>query len=122
MARITLIDDDPVEALILRELLAHGGAGHELVHHTRLEDFTTAPVADLVLLDRRVPPHDDFASSLPALEASGYAGPVLLISAAPEGVSAGSDVLTLTGPVSKSDLLEPAAVARAIEAALAAGG
>ncbi len=122
MARIALIDDDPVEALILRSLLEHASAGHAMTHFTSVEAFADAPGADLVILDRRVPPHECFSQTLPLIEASGWRGPVLLITAAPEGVTAASQVLKLIGPVSKSDLLEPAAVARAIDEALAAGG
>lgn len=125
MARIALIDDDPVEALILRSLLEHAGSDHALTHFTSVEAFAgdAGPAgADLIILDRRVPPWICFAETLPLIEASGWRGPVLLITAAPEGVSAASDVLILIGPVSKSDLLEPQAVARAIGDALAAGG
>ena len=125
MARIALIDDDPVEALILRSLLEHAGAQHVLAHFTSVEAFAgeAGPAqADLVILDRRVPPWGRFSETLPVIEASGWRGPVLLITAAPEGVTASSDALTLIGPVSKSDLLEPEAVARAIRDALAAGG
>lgn len=122
MARIALIDDDPVEALILRSLLEHSGSDHVLEHFTSVEAFADAPQADLVILDRRMPPWGCFADTLPVIEASGYRGPVMLITAAPEGVSASSQVLRLIGPVPKSDLLEPAAVARAIGEALAAGG
>ncbi|MGY6627193.1 MAG: hypothetical protein ACXIVL_01630 [Oceanicaulis sp.] len=125
MARIALIDDDPVEALILRSLLEHAGSDHALAHFTTVEAFADdlgATQADLVILDRRVPPWGRFSETLPLIEASGWRGPVLLITAAPEGVSAASQVLKLIGPVSKSDLLEPQAVARAIGDALTAGG
>lgn len=74
-----------------------------------------------MILDRRIPPWGCFSETLPLIEASGWRGPVLLITAAPEGVSASSDILRLIGPVSKSDLLEPEAVARATGEALAAG-
>jgi len=122
VARIALIDDDPVEALILRSLLEHSGSEHTLAHVATVEAFAAAPQADLVILDRRIPPWGCFSETLPLIEASGWRGPVLLITAAPEGVSASSDILRLIGPVSKSDLLEPEAVARAIGEALAAGG
>lgn len=125
MARIALIDDDAVEALILRSLLEHAGSTHPLDHYTSVEAFTRAPggpQADLIILDRRVPPWERFSDTLPLIEASGWRGPVLLITAAPEGVTASSDTLNLIGPVSKSDLLEPEAVARTVGAALAAGG
>lgn len=125
MARIALIDDDPVEALILRSLLEHAGSAHPLDHYASVEAFTRAPggpQADLIILDRRVPPWERFSETLPLIEASGWRGPVLLITAAPEGVTASSDALTLIGPVSKSDLLEPEAVARTVGEALAAAG
>lgn len=39
MARIALIDDDPVEALILRSLLEHSGSEHTLAHVATVEAF-----------------------------------------------------------------------------------
>lgn len=118
MGHIVLIDDDPVEALLLRSLLEQAGSIHTLIHVSSVEAFAGAPEADLLVLDRRVPPWECFADTLPIIESSGYRGPVLLITAAPEGVTAVSEVLTLIGPVSKSDLLEPEAVARTIGDAL----
>jgi len=117
MAVIALIDDDATEAMILGEMLKHGQDGHTLVHARSLAAFGAAmPDADLVLLDRRLPPHDSFAVGVPVLAATGWRGPVVLISAytdeAPPPAPAG---MSLFGPVSKSDLLSP----EAIEAVLA---
>lgn len=121
MAVIALIDDDATEAMILGDMLEHGQDGHTLVHARSLAAFAAAmPAADLVLLDRRVPPHDSFAEGVPALAATGWRGPVVLISAyteepappAPEGVS-------LFGPVSKSDLLTPESIEAVLASALA---
>ncbi|MEQ8434221.1 MAG: hypothetical protein RIA71_08265 [Oceanicaulis sp.] len=117
MARIALIDDDATEAMILGDMLEHGQDGHTLVHSRSLAAFSAAmPDADLVLLDRRLPPHDSFAEGVPALAATGWRGPVVLISAyteeAPPPAPPG---FFLFGPVSKSDLLTP----EALEAVLA---
>lgn len=120
MARIALIDDDPTEAMILEGMLEHAGGGHDMVHALSIADFTAcAEPVDLVLLDRRLPPFEDFAQSVSALSQTGWRGPVVLISAftdapapdAPEG-------LTLIGPVDKGDLLSPEAVGALITRAL----
>jgi CheY-like chemotaxis protein len=117
MALIALIDDDATEAMILSGMLEHGKDGHTLVHSRTLAAFGAAmPEADLVLLDRRLPPHDSFAEGVAALAATGWRGPVILISAYSEETAPPEPPgLVLSGPVSKGDLLTP----EAIEAVLA---
>lgn len=120
MARIALIDDDATEAMILEGMLEHGRAGHELVHATTLEAFShLSGTVDLVLLDRRLPPYDNFAEGLAALARTSWRGPVVLVTAftdddapaAPEGFS-------VFGPVDKADLLTPEAAEAVIARAL----
>ena len=121
MADITLIDDDLTEALVLGGLLDHIAGGHRLTHVTRVEDFDPnqpgAP-ADLVLLDRRVPPHNGFETSLPVLAASGYDGPVVLVSATGVTLPEKHFGLRLLAAVSKADLLTPEAVEALLQRSL----
>ncbi len=122
MSQIALIDDDPVEALVVSGLLEHVAAGHTLTHFTTVEAFMTAPDADqydLVLLDRRVPPHQTFTESLAMLADGPYAGPIVLMSAGPSDELRLSSRSPLTGPVDKADLLTPKALERLVETALA---
>lgn len=121
MASIALIDDDPTEALVISGLLEHGAAGHTMSHYPTVEGFAAEPDAarfDLVLLDRRVPPHQSFRDSLAALSDSAYLGPVALISASPcveAGLVAPGPII---GPINKADLLTPDALERLVDRAL----
>ena len=122
MSQIALIDDDPVEALVVSGLLEHVAADHTMTHFTTVEAFVTAPQADqydLVLLDRRIPPHRTFSESLAVLADGPYAGPIVLISAGPSDDLRLSSRSPLTGPVDKADLLTPKALERLLDAALA---
>ena len=121
MARLALIDDDPVEALVLEGLLDHAAGGHGLSRFSSVETFVSAGGAgvDLVLLDRRVPPHQSFASGLQALSRAPYRGPVLLITAGACEEGPPDWPGPLHGPVDKADLLTPEGLARLIDRALA---
>jgi FixJ family two-component response regulator len=116
MARIVLIDDDPVEALVIGGLLEHADAGHVFESFTSVEAFTaSAPGgAELVLLDRRIPPHQSFQSSLDALAASAHQGPVVLITAGPCEETDLSWRGGVHGPIDKSQLLTPQALGNLI--------
>jgi len=121
MATIALIDDDATEAMIMEGMLEHGPSGHVLVHARSIAAFAAAGVAaDLVLLDRRLPPHDSFAQGVAALAGAPWRGPVILISTfTDEPAPPAPDGFLLTGPVSKSDLLTPEAIEAVIALALA---
>jgi len=122
MAHLALIDDDPTEALVLEGMLAHGETVHRLTHFLRVEDFPVAPANDdfdLVLLDRRIPPHDGFESSLRILAASKFTGAIVPISAGNIDTAPYADGLQVTAPVMKSDLLTPDAVADMVKRVLA---
>ena len=112
MARIALIDDDPTEIMVLEGMLLHSTHGHTLTAFKRVEDFPSAPeneAFDFVLLDRRIPPHVDFETSLPVLAQSGYQGPIVPISAGYlQTIS--FEGLNVSAPVEKSRLLTPEAV------------
>ncbi|MCP2671555.1 hypothetical protein NHF40_11520 [Maricaulaceae bacterium EIL42A08] len=112
MANIALIDDDPTEVMVLEGMLMHSVHGHSLTAFSRVEDFPSAPynqVFDFVLLDRRIPPHADFQTSLPILAKAGYTGPIVPISAGYMD-TIGLDPLNVLEPVEKSRLLTPEAV------------
>lgn len=103
-------------------LLDHVAAGHTLTHFMTVEAFMTAPDADqydLVLLDRRIAPHQTFSESLAVLADGPYAGPIVLMSAGPSDELRLSSRSPLTGPVDKADLLTPKALERLVETALA---
>jgi CheY-like chemotaxis protein len=121
MAQLALIDDDPVEAMVIGGLLEHLTGGHTLQSFLSVEAFNQEDPngIDLVLLDRRIPPHQSFDSSLKALSASAYHGPVVLITA---GGLAQPDTKwrgELHGPVDKGALLTPTALSKLITAVLA---
>ncbi len=109
MARLALIDDDPVEAMVLEGLLEHVPGEHSLIRFASLERFVSegGDDVDLVLLDRRVPPHDAFASGLAALARASYRGPVVLITAGASEEGALQWPGPLFGPVDKGALLTP---------------
>ncbi|MFP4519713.1 MAG: hypothetical protein ACLFQ5_09670 [Oceanicaulis sp.] len=120
MARIALIDDDATEAMILEGMLEHGGDGHALVHLSCVAALQAVqePV-DLVLLDRRLPPHETFAEGVAALARTGWRGPVVLITAySDEAAPSAPEGLALIGPVDKADLLSPEAVSALVARAL----
>ncbi|MEQ8406562.1 MAG: hypothetical protein RKE49_15830 [Oceanicaulis sp.] len=120
MAHIALIDDDATEAMILEGMLEHGGSGHTLVHAPTIKSFEACGLsADLVLLDRRLPPHENFQEGVAALSATGWRGPVVLITAfSHEPAPTAPDGLRLIGPVDKADLLSPEAVDTMVASAL----
>ena len=125
MARIALIDDDPTEALIVQGMLDYSGTNHTLAHYRSVEDFAGSEASstfDLVMLDRRIPPHQSFPSSLAVLKACAFTGPILLLSAGAVDLSELSQApqaMRLAGPLNKADLLTPESMAAAIAAAMA---
>ncbi|WP_203293550.1 hypothetical protein [Maricaulis parjimensis] len=126
MAKIAVIDDDPVEYMLLTEFAALGTRKDDWQHIQTLDAFAAAHAEtgfDLVFLDRRVPPVGRFAESLPLIQAAGYAGPVVLMSASYDGKPTAPDGILLLGPVEKSDIQSETAldamVARALEQGLA---
>lgn len=120
MARIALIDDDPVEALVIGGLLDHVDADHQLEAFQSVDAFIQSDDrnVDVILLDRRVPPHLDFATSLDALRASQFSGPIVMITAGAEEEADNAWRGPLHGPIDKGQLLTPDALSRLLKSVL----
>ena len=71
--RIALVDDDPIELVLLRELSTSFDDTLEFEGHTTVRDFIESSPEryDLVFLDRRIPPHDEDRETLPMLASIG---------------------------------------------------
>ena len=108
--RIAVVDDDPIELMLLRELSAAFDDTLEFEGHTSIRAFIdSAPQQyELVFLDRRIPPYDEYRETLPLLASTGYQGRVVLMTAHDTGVRNSDYDFELVGPVNKLDLLEPA--------------
>jgi hypothetical protein len=116
--RIAIIDDDPVEHVILRELGGTQSPDAEFDGFTRLDDFLAAGPEryDHVFLDRCLPPYEDYGDTLPALGQSGYAGHIILMTADAPPVDTSGYCFRVTGPVDKIALLEPGRLAACLQA------
>jgi CheY-like chemotaxis protein len=83
--RILILDDDDHYALLFSAYLKLSGVEDGIVEHAascqqaidRLQSFTP----DVIFLDNRIPPHQDFRGGLKALRDAGYKGPVIVQSA-----------------------------------------
>ncbi len=108
--RIAVVDDDPIELMLLRELSAAFDDSLEFEGHTSIRAFTESGPQqyELVFLDRRIPPHEEYHETLPLLASTGYQGRVVLMTAHDSGVSNADFDFELVGPVNKLDLLDPA--------------
>lgn len=105
--RVAIIDDDPVEMTIISFLADKLGGDYVFTPFLSVEAFAADPQAtdyDLVFLDRRIPPHESFEASLPMVEASGFVGPVVLLSAHAEPLDHRQGALQLEGPYDKMQL------------------
>lgn len=109
MARIAVIDDDPVEVILLSGQAESFSDKLEFEGFSTVEAFLQHPDAqrfDLIFLDRRIPPYGSFKETLPKIEAHGVKAPVVLMSAYgfdEEKVESG---LETVGPVSKFVFIE----------------
>jgi DNA-binding NarL/FixJ family response regulator len=82
---ILLIDDDPAEEIILRALMSKVENYKIILEYSSMlesaiERVEKAPAIDLVLLDNRLGPGEDFRESVPRLRRSGFIGPIGVIS------------------------------------------
>ena len=87
MVTVLLIDDDPIEAKLLRAYLeARFGEDFEMTHAYGLDEALTLLGArrfDHVLLDNRLPPFTDYRETLPRLRAGAPHAEPILVSASP---------------------------------------
>jgi CheY-like chemotaxis protein len=82
---ILLIDDDPAEEIILRSLMSKVENYKITMHYCAdmnraVDRIGAEPAIDLVLLDNRLGPGEDFRESVPRLRRSGFIGPIGVIS------------------------------------------
>lgn len=82
--RILLIDDDPAEYTLLKRKLANATeASIELDYVEAIGkavECVKAGGIDMVFLDNRLLPNNDFRETAPQLRAAGYVGPIGIIS------------------------------------------
>ncbi|WP_339746145.1 hypothetical protein [uncultured Maricaulis sp.] len=107
--RIAVVDDDPIELILLRDLSADFDSTLEFEGHTTVRSLLESGPQqyDLLFLDRRIPPHREYYETLPMLESAGYDGRVVMMTAHDSGVENGDYRFELVGPVNKIDLLQP---------------
>jgi DNA-binding LytR/AlgR family response regulator len=123
--RIAIVDDDPAEHMILREIGASVRGDAEFEGFSSLDAFLHAGPGrfDVVFLDRRLPPYETFGETLPAIAATGYAGGIVLMTAAVPQSRLDGFAFRVCGPVDKIALIDPACLAAYIdEAARGSGG
>lgn len=108
MVRIAVIDDDPVETVLLSELSKEVGDQFDFVPFSTLEAFVEggADGFQLAFLDRRIPPHEEFSETLPEVAKSGFKGRVVLMTAHDPGVDIDDYPFEVIGPVEKMSLLD----------------
>jgi CheY-like chemotaxis protein len=82
--RVLLIDDDPAEHILLqRKLQKAGETSIELGYVADIGaavDIVRAGGADMVFLDNRLVPNNDFRETAPLLRQAGFIGPIGIIS------------------------------------------
>jgi CheY-like chemotaxis protein len=86
MTQLLLIDDDPVEHHLLSAMLKRASRTDIGVTGAQTLDDAIRQIArhepSAILLDHRLPPHDDYRHSIRELRKAGFDGPVVVISAA----------------------------------------
>lgn len=108
-ALIAVVDDDPVEIVLLSEIGNEISSGCDFVGHATLRDFIEAGPTQypLVFLDRRIPPYNDYSETLPMLAEAGYRGQVVLMTAYDPGLEFDDYPFEIKGPIDKLELLNP---------------
>lgn len=104
MIRIAVIDDDPIEQTLLKGFSAHIAGPFEWTGFESVELFATRDDAaqfDLVFLDRKIPPFVRFVDTVPIIEASGFTGRIILLSAHSEEQAPLSSTCEIIGPIDK---------------------
>ena len=117
MPRIAVVDDDPVEHLLITEM------GHDLSPETEFDCYTSLAeflATDVqayshIFLDRRLPPHNEYTETLPDIEAAGFKGDVVMMTAHDPGIELGQYTFRLIGPVDKLKLIQPDTLTQILE-------
>ncbi|MFN3835792.1 MAG: hypothetical protein ACK4NO_07810 [Glycocaulis sp.] len=113
MRNAALVDDDPVELIILSGLAESIDQPWSFTRFSSVEDFIDASAGtrfDVLFLDRRVPPHSCFEDSVAIVEQSGFEGHVVLLTNHRVGTKRPSSKLKMLGPYEKMDIQEPEAL------------
>lgn len=107
--KIAIVDDDRDEHILLTEIGELNAHGRSVDTFLRFDDFMESGPQnyDHVFLDRCLPPQRDYTANLDALEAAGFRGHVILISASKRLTVLGRYGFQVSGPHDKLDLLEP---------------
>jgi len=108
-ARIAVIDDDPVEHLLITEMASELGLDIAFDCYTSLDACLEAGVDAFthIFLDRRLPPYNEYTETLPKLAEAGFTGKIILMTAHDPGLETGAYPFSLIGPVDKLELIEP---------------
>jgi len=104
MIRVAVIDDDPIELTLLKGFSAHLDGSFEWTGFESVESFATRDDAaqfDLIFLDRKIPPFVRFIDTVPIIEASGFTGRIVLLSAHSEEQAPTSSTCEIIGPLDK---------------------
>jgi CheY-like chemotaxis protein len=115
--RIAIIDDDPVEAILLGEIAKDLGSHFEFVAFSTIDAFLECEINafELAFLDRRLPPHNEFSETLPLLAEAGFSGRIVLMTAHDPGLQIPVYPFAIIGPVDKLDLLQIETLAPILE-------
>ena len=108
--KIALIDDDPVEEVILTGLAESLETPASFTAFKTLEAFLDDERVqdfDVVFLDRRIPPYDDFSQTLPKLATANITARIVLLTAHRLGHVEAPPGLDIVGQYEKADVLEP---------------
>jgi len=104
MIRIAVIDDDPIELTLLKGFSAHLSGLYDWQGFESVESFASRDDAaqfDLVFLDRKIPPFVRFVDTVPIIEASGFTGRIVLLSAHSDEQAPTSSMCEILGPYDK---------------------
>ena len=107
--RIAVIDDDPVEAVLLSELSKDISPDYAFESFSSIDAFLAADPASfrVAFLDRRIPPYEEFTQTLPMIDKSEFKGRLILMTAHDSGTDTENYAFEVVGPVEKLELLNP---------------
>lgn len=124
MKHVAVIDDDPVETVILSGLAEHLSGAYAFEHFSTVDAFCTCPhvdTFDVAFLDRRVPPYSDYPETLPMVEQTRFNGTVVMLTARRLGPYRPHSRLKLLGPYEKFDVQDAEIIENLLEGRPALG-